>query len=129
MIGHWNRLAGLCIHPHHLGGPFGIELVVTLDTHLDIGLETGAAHGANIGSHLDHARTSHWNQEGATGIDDHRPITTRPDDDLHILDPLHPCLLHVTEVDSVIYMAVGIHIAPTNRHFGNVNEFSAMFHK
>ena len=37
-------------------------------------------------------------------------------------EPLHPCFLHIFEIDGVVDVAVVVHIAPANRDMGGVQK-------
>ena len=82
----------------------------------------------NVGAHLDRTGISHRLEEGTTGVDDHRPIAAGANQNLHRLDPFDPGLLHEAEVDGVVDVAVGIHVAPANRDRRDMNQLSPMFH-
>ena len=108
-----------------LGRPFGVDALVAFHAQLVPRHHAAAPRLAGVHPQHDRGGIIDGNQEGATGVDDHRRnrIVGR-DGGAGLLQPFHPRLLAVAEIHGVVHVTVGVHVAPPHRNAGGQLQFS-----
>lgn len=98
------------------------------NSHLIGGFEAAAPEMSGIGAHFDRPRIGHRHHEGTGGIDNHRSLAHGGNLVPLFFQPFAARLFHEAEVDGVIHVAVGVHIAPANGNLRGMNQLVVFFH-
>src|SRR6185436_1573981 len=129
-VGYPCRPLRLHVYEYHDSGAIGVRFRIGVDPKLVIRRHAGAARGADQQLHLDRARVG----DGAL------VIARRIGDDNagglpglvfrhQLAEPADPSLFHVAEIDRVVDVTHGVHVAPANRNPLDMGKPSCFLHR